>query len=110
MTVHEGDGRQVGVALEAEVTRSPLREELPAEAVEALDLEEAVAAQQQPAQQPVAVLGAQHASEQREVEGELGDLVLLRPGEGLNDQKLHQAVRRVEPAAHRRERVAVGRR
>src|SRR5438105_10100462 len=61
MTVHERDVRQVGVVLEAQVARSPLREELAVEGVETLDLEEAIAAQEQPADQPVPVLRPQDA-------------------------------------------------
>ena len=113
MQVGEPGERQVAPALEAEVAPPPVREELAVEAVQALELEEPVGLQQRPAQrarpEPGVVVGAQEVGEHREVQRQLGDAVRLRPRDRLGDQVLHQPVRRVAAAAHRRERVALAR-
>src|SRR5207247_8807493 len=69
--VRERDERRVGPVLEADEARTPRREELVVEAVQTLELEETVEAEQRRAQKPQAerrgVRGAQPVCEDREV-------------------------------------------
>src|SRR5579862_3615688 len=71
MEIREPDGGQVGEALDTDVAAPPLREELPVERVEALELEEVVGAQEPPAHEPLSLrlhaLGGQEVRQRAEV-------------------------------------------
>src|SRR5581483_12409266 len=99
MEIGEADERQIGQPLDAEVARPPLRMKLAAEAVQPLELEDAVGREQAA---PNDASRHRHRAVRRdeirqsaEVERELGRALLLRPRERLDAEELDQAVRRL---------------
>src|SRR5215467_9621594 len=104
MEVRKPDRWQIREALDADVAAPPLREELPVERVETLELEDVVGEQNAAAHDPLGrrrhPVGSDEVRERAEVEGQLARARLARPGERLDDEKLGQAVRRVRAAPH----------
>src|SRR5437660_11550195 len=114
LEVRERDERNIRPALDADEARAPLREELPVEAVQPLELEEPVEAQEHYTQRAQserrALVGTQRLCEHCEVQRELLNVPLPPPLDRLDDQELHQAVRRISTSSHRREGPTLARR
>src|SRR6266511_4005634 len=110
LQVGEPDDREIGQALDADVARPPLREELAVEVVQALELEQPVEPEQDEPKRPPSkrrgAVRAQQVGEDGEVERKLGNAALAGPEDRLHDQILHQPIRRRTAAPHRRQRVA----
>src|SRR2546426_128865 len=105
--VRKANEQQVGAPLDAEVPRTPLRRELPAEHEQPLELEKAVADAQQgtcDCNEPVARCFREQICEHAEVERDLLRVALPRPAEQLDDEVLHQAVGCIAATAHRPQR------
>src|SRR6266516_1554801 len=101
---------KVAEALDAEEARTPLGEELAREAEQPLELKAPIQRLQpapgDPACRRPALALAKQVGEHAEVERDLRHSVSARPGDRLDDEEFHQAVRSLTAAPHGAQRVA----